>query len=132
MATQLYKAPTFVTVRSQVGAAVADDAVLSDANYPLADALTPYGDGSGCGIVYYWSATGVAPGDVITVELLFRDSKIGTGAWIRGPQTANLVYGVAAYLPLHGCDLVYMRIVGETVAAATALYIRAATEFQAY
>jgi hypothetical protein len=66
MSIAVYPVPSFRSIRSQLGAATADSATLSLANYPLSELATSGTDE----MVVYWAARGAIPADTLTLQLL--------------------------------------------------------------
>jgi len=127
MATiQLAFAPKFMTVRSVAGAAAADNATVSDANYPLAT----FGFDPGAmvrEILVFWQGTGVAPGDTLDLQLLHRDdATTGSGGWKLGESILSVPYDTPVRFRTDGSSFVGIRILAEAVVAGTGVIIKAA------
>lgn len=129
MSTRVFGAPQFVTVRSESGAIAADSGTISDANYPLSKAFIAEGKSPDQSAgVYWYGAGGSVPGtDNLDLQILYRDPKLGTPAWIQGATQSGVTPYTLTTFDLMGFsgDL-YIRVVAKVSAAGQDLRIRAA------
>jgi len=121
---ELRHPPKFQLVRDEALATViaADPAVLSLANYPLTGAFNP-----GCvdKIALYWDAKKdgahlAAAGDVITLDLLIRNTHTDEDNWVIAARVTNLGWREMAVVPAYQCSWCFVRKQAVTVADAAA------------
>lgn len=130
MPTRLYKAPQFTTVRSKSGAFAADSGTLSDANYPLTEAIEPFGGAPE--LTAYWYASGgtVHAEDYVDLQILYRDAKNPASArWVEGPIVSGVKQNQAVAFPARACTMCYVRVAGFVCASGTGLKVMAASAF---
>ena len=127
MPTGLLRAPGFIVARSEVGALAADGAILSDANYPVAQSIAPHG-GYPTVLAYWYAAAGVVnPADFVNLQLLFRDVQNAGGArWTEGPIEMGVPQNKTVTFNVQGCTEVYLRVHSLVCAAGTGLVVMAA------
>ena len=105
---ELSKPGKFETHRTIAGAAVADNATISDVNFPPANAFF----GNGCESIWvYWTCNGGAGADTIALQLLVRDGV--NDVWVKGP-TKVVVKDTLEKFDVHSASICFMRIDAET------------------
>jgi len=112
--SRLLEAPTWVKVREGAGALAADPAVLSDANYPPADAIDPGGRPQQISV--YWTGTGAARVDTVDLQVLIRDG-IG-GRWVEGQTAHGCPPGRVMVFDVHRASMIYLRVRSVNLANA--------------
>jgi len=128
---ELKKISNFVAVRTLVMpdpvTEIAADASLLD---PVPDAwrFQPTGEG----FVVYWNATGIAAGNVISLDVLVPNASSAPTAggdhdWVIAAQFTNLVPGLLGRATVNFSAIVAIRVISVTLAAGTDnLYVWAA------
>lgn len=124
MATQLRSEPAYVTARSVAGALAADPVVISDANYPVANAVVPHGHWPTITGNWYASGGTVLPTDWVDIQLLFRDNR---SQWIEGPVASGIKQNQEFTLPVYDNTSVFIRVKRVSCAGGTGLVVRAAS-----
>lgn len=125
MAQELKQLPKFTTVRSTTGAAAADSAVVSDANYPTSSSFKPYGGAKRIAVRWYQGGGTINLEDWAEIQILIRD--VTKGDWLLG-EAVLLKPQQVGYLPTYGSTEVYARIARISAPSATGIVVEAAAE----
>lgn len=117
---QLTRAGKFVTQRDLSGAAAADNATLSEANFPLAQAVSGYRTAT---VWIYWDGTAGGAADTIDVQILIRDAV--NAFWISTVKK-TLKRREAQEFAVQSASEIFVRIDSVAGTTATALKVRVA------
>ena len=115
------RGPKYTLVRTESGAVVADNAVISDANYPPANAIAIAHRAKQ--ITAFWDATGAAWPDALQLQILHRDGLVP--GWIEG-EKATVSPKELATFNINENSMVYLRVVSVNLrGGATVTALRA-------
>lgn len=117
---QLTRAGKFVTQRDLIGAAAADSATLTEANFPLAAAVSGFRAAT---VWIYWDGTGGGAADTIVVQILIRDAI--NSFWVATVKK-TLTRREAQEFSVQSASEIFVRIDSVAGTTATALKVRVA------